>query len=97
MEVCQILMEIGTRNDGRANKRGTSNKGFFSSLCLTLLIHSNLDLSAVNLGVYLDLVANSLLTEILLTKNSEFKRFELFEKPKYLDLVVKNLQKIWFF
>ena len=44
-------------------------------MLVTLLIHSNLDLSAVNLGVYLDLVAISLLTEILLIKNSEFKRF----------------------
>ena len=41
------------------------------------LIHSNLDLSAVNLGVYLDLVAKSLLTEILLIKNSAFRRFGL--------------------
>ena len=29
----------------------------------------------MNLGVYLDLVANFLLTEILLMKNSEFRRF----------------------
>ena len=35
-----------------------------------LQIHSNLDLGAVNLSVYLDLVANSLLTEILLIKSS---------------------------
>ena len=38
-------------------------------------IHSNLDLGAVNLSVYLDLVAICLITEILLTKNSKFKRF----------------------
>ena len=40
-----------------------------------LRVHSNLDLGAVNLGVYLDLVAKSLPTEILLIKNSRFRRF----------------------
>ena len=45
-------------------------------------IHSNLDLGAVNLGVYLDLVADSLLTEILLMKNSKFKRFCHILKPQ---------------
>ena len=53
------------------------------------LIHSNLDLGAVNLGVYLDLVANWLLTEILLIKNSQFRRFGLFlPKIQTLDLGV---------
>ena len=47
---------------------------------MNIEVHSNLDLGALNLGVYLDLVANSLLTEILLIKNSEFKRFEPFWK-----------------
>ena len=54
----------------------------FAESGLNLEVHSNLDLSAVNLGVYLDLVANSMLTENLLIKNSEFKRFELFWKVK---------------
>ena len=47
------------------------------------VVHSNLDLSAVNLGVYLDLVANSLLTEILLIKNSTFRRFEQNQGPRF--------------
>ena len=47
------------------------------------MIHSNLDLGAVNLGVYLDLVANSLLTEILLIKNSEFRRFRQNQGPRF--------------
>ena len=44
-------------------------------------VHSNLDLGAVNVGVYLELVADSLLTEFLLIKNSKFKRFGQFQKP----------------
>ena len=61
-----------------------------------MIVHSNLDLGAVNLGVYLDLVANYLLTKILLIKNSEFKRFMKFGKPKNLDLVAENWQKVVF-
>ena len=59
-------------------------------------LHSNLDLGAVNLGVYLDLVAKSLLTEILLIKDSRFKRFMEFGNPKNLDLVAENWQKVVF-
>ena len=47
---------------------------------MKLSVHSNLDLGAVNLGVYLDLVVNCLLTEVLLIKNSKFKRFGPFWK-----------------
>ena len=54
-------------------------------------IHSNLDLGAVNLGVYLDLVANPLLTEILLIKAVNLSVLCKFPKPKYLDLVAKYL------
>ena len=47
---------------------------FKSNLC-GIQIHSNLDLGAVNLSVYLDLVAICLITDILLIKNSKLKRF----------------------
>ena len=46
-------------------------------------IHPNLDLGAVNLGVYLDLVANSLLTKNLLKKSNEFRRFEPIWRPRF--------------
>ena len=60
-------------------------------------LHSNLDLGAVNLGVYLDLVANSLLTKILLIKNSTFKRFRKFPKPQKPRFSSRKLAQSSFF
>ena len=59
-------------------------------------IHSNLDLGAVNLSVYLDLVAICLITEILLMKNSKFKRFRpILPKFQTLDLGVVLFINFW--
>ena len=68
------------------------------------IVHSNLDLSAVNLSVYLDLVANSLLTEILLKRSSEFRRFESIWRPRFkrrffreIDEIMVILSKLLYF
>ena len=58
-------------------------------------LHSNLDLGAVNLGVYLDLVANSLLTEILLQRNSEFRRFWPIWRPRFRRRFPAKLMKLY--
>ena len=58
------------------------------------MIHSSLELSAVNLSVYLDLVANSLLTEILLKRNSEFRRFRPIWRPRFRRRFFQKIDEI---
>ena len=47
------------------------------------LVHSNLDLRAINLRAYLNLRANSVLTKILLNKSSKFKSLRQNLGPRF--------------
>ena len=48
----------------------------------------------MKLSVYLDLVADSLLTEILLQKNSEFRRFGPFWRPRFRRRFFREIDEI---